>query len=688
MSSKSTNIHGALAQAAKSLQKGQLAETVSICRRILKTHRDQPDALHLMGLTALRQADHERAVALIEKALLNGPQNISFQINLSEAYGGLGDYDKAVSTLRQALQVEPDRAEAHCSLGNALLGMEQPENALASYARAIELNAQLAPAYYNMGNAHFALGDFDSAIAAYRKAAEIRPEFSDAHFNLGNALSAKDELLAAVNAYEAALGTEPKFAKCWYNLGNALRKLGRLETARRSYEKAVEYDASLTAAHVHLGTIAKLQGRLTAALKELDLCIERDPSDSLALAERAHVLLLQGRKEDAIEGYRRAIAAEPRFAWAHIGLSTALAEDRRPREAHAASLRAIELRRTYAQAFLGRESAGRILVLKGIGDSYFVAGRGDTVRVVAGMANAFDQFDRGQFELSSFYLDGLPVGDEQAAVPVCDLIYNAIGDPDAMPECHEAATRIAAAISVPLLNRPTAVEMTRRQRLSQSLDGIDGLFAAKTVSLNLPVNMRDVARQLEDAGIAFPVLARRAGAHNTETLEKCEDVAALTRFVAGQDSRAISITEFVDYATDTGDYIKMRFHVIEGVLYPNHLWVSPNWKIMGGRELKQHMRANAWMLDASQQFCETPEDYLGRDAYAALAQVHARLPLDYFGIDFTRLRDGRILIFEANSVMRVAPESAGEFSFRNDCLRAISQATRALPEKYVGAREA
>jgi glutathione synthase/RimK-type ligase-like ATP-grasp enzyme len=64
---------------------------------------------------------------------------------------------------------------------------------------------------------------------------------------------------------------------------------------------------------------------------------------------------------------------------------------------------------------------------------------------------------------------------------------------------------------------------------------------------------------------------------------------------------------------------------------------------------------------------------------AAIEAVGHRLGLDYAGIDFAVLRDGRAVVFEANATMLVHPEDAnGEFAYKNPYAARIFAAFQAM----------
>jgi glutathione synthase/RimK-type ligase-like ATP-grasp enzyme len=66
----------------------------------------------------------------------------------------------------------------------------------------------------------------------------------------------------------------------------------------------------------------------------------------------------------------------------------------------------------------------------------------------------------------------------------------------------------------------------------------------------------------------------------------------------------------------------------------------------------------------------------------ALAAIGRRLGLDYGGIDFGLLPDGRIVVFEANATMLVHPEHAPALAYRNDAVAAIQAAFETMLARH------
>ena len=76
---------------------------------------------------------------------------------------------------------------------------------------------------------------------------------------------------------------------------------------------------------------------------------------------------------------------------------------------------------------------------------------------------------------------------------------------------------------------------------------------------------------------------------------------------------------------------------------------------------------------------EDPEAALGQRAWAAITAIGERLDLDYCGLDFSVLPDGRVLVFEANATMLAHPEApGGPLAHKNPAIEKIFAAFRAM----------
>ena len=102
---------------------------------------------------------------------------------------------------------------------------------------------------------------------------------------------------------------------------------------------------------------------------------------------------------------------------------------------------------------------------------------------------------------------------------------------------------------------------------------------------------------------------------------------------------------------------------VDGQAFPYHLAIANDWLVHYGAA---QMEDDAARQAEERRFLEDPAASLGKPALAAIVEVGRRLGLDYAGIDFSVLPDGRAVVFEANATMLVHPEEAdGEFAYKN-----------------------
>ncbi len=85
-----------------------------------------------------------------------------------------------------------------------------------------------------------------------------------------------------------------------------------------------------------------------------------------------------------------------------------------------------------------------------------------------------------------------------------------------------------------------------------------------------------------------------------------------------------------------------------------HLAISSQWMV---HYFSAEMTAAPWKIDEERRFLEDSRAALGERAMNAIAAIGRRLDLDYAGIDYTVLADGRVLVFEANATMLVHRET-------------------------------
>lgn len=340
---------------------------------------------------------------------------------------------------------------------------------------------------------------------------------------------------------------------------------------------------------------------------------------------------MKGDAEAAARWYRLVLAIDPNVAIAYQNLAAIHASAGRIAEAQAYRAKAYDIQRVFVEC--AGEPVRSVLILctgKGSGNVPFDA-----------------LFPASTCCRIKYAIDYAP-DDEDTRLPRYDLVFNAIGDPDVAASLLDRLRRFEARCERPLLNPPKAVERTFRDRLPGLLGDLDGVATAACVRAEtLPATRDALIERLAAGGLALPLLARPAATHGGEGLARCDSLDGLEARLQTLDGTHY-LTAFFDYRSPDGYYRKYRMIFVDRQPYPYHLAISPDWMV---HYFSADMEPHAWKLDEERRFLDDPDAALGDVPMNAIAAIGRRLDLDYGGIDFTLLPDGRVFVFEANATM-------------------------------------
>jgi hypothetical protein len=116
--------------------------------------------------------------------------------------------------------------------------------------------------------------------------------------------------------------------------------------------------------------------------------------------------------------------------------------------------------------------------------------------------------------------------------------------------------------------------------------------------------------------------------------------------------------------------------MIDGAIYPLHLAISRNWKV---HYFTADMADQPGHRSEEARFLEDMPSALGETAMAALQRIKEALGLDYAGVDFAIGADGKLLLFEANATMVIAPPGQDErWAYRRAAIGKVLDAVTAM----------
>jgi tetratricopeptide (TPR) repeat protein len=437
------------------------------------------------------------------------------------------------------------------------------------------------------------------------------------------------------------------------DIGEARRLTGEGDevAAQRAWLAVLRADPTSLEGLLEIARLALRGGFRSAARTAYEQAIFCHPGDATARVNLGNLLLETGELEAAQAQFAAAVNAAPALAAAHQGLARALTALGNPIGAQPHWRAGFAAGAAMPQPYRGGGTGVRLLLL---------------VSTAGGNIPTRALLDDRVFAVTALYPEH---HDRAAPVPAHDLIFNAIGDADLCGAALEAAEQIVAASTKPVLNPPAAVARTGRAEIARRLAGQKDAVVPAIRAIGR-------AQLLEAPDLGFPILVRAAGFNTGQHFLRVEhpaDLAAAVAELPGDDLLAI---EPLDARSQDGRFRKYRVMSIGGRLYPIHLAVSGHWKV---HYFSADMAALPQARAEEQAFLDDMAGVLGPRAMAALTALFAELGLDYAGADFALAPDGRLMLFEANAGMVIAPPGPEPmWDYRRAAIGAALEAVRAM----------
>jgi superkiller protein 3 len=150
------------------------------------------------------QGHLEHAIAELEAARAEYPDNVTVLTELGAALAAAGRPVDGERVLRRALRLDPECSESHHHMGVLLLkrGLYRP--AVSALRRALELDDRSAESYFYLGEGLNQLGEVDAALAALERAVQYQPTNARAYFTMGILYDRKHLRQEAATMYRKA----------------------------------------------------------------------------------------------------------------------------------------------------------------------------------------------------------------------------------------------------------------------------------------------------------------------------------------------------------------------------------------------------------------------------------------------------------------------------------------------------
>ncbi|MBW8001345.1 MAG: tetratricopeptide repeat protein [Planctomycetes bacterium] len=168
-------------QAAGFLQE-QLSETIE---QLLKDFPGDEEITQLAARFHNQLNRPYKAMALLEQGLKYHPKSFNLCNMMGDTAFKKGEYDKAVTYWTRALKITPREIKLHEKIADALILSGEYNEAATRLEVKIKLLSPSGRSYYLLGQAYFQLKEYEKAKQSYQKAKEFNPENIKIDLGLG-----------------------------------------------------------------------------------------------------------------------------------------------------------------------------------------------------------------------------------------------------------------------------------------------------------------------------------------------------------------------------------------------------------------------------------------------------------------------------------------------------------------------
>ena len=193
--------------------KGLYSEATQLFTVYTGTHPENPWGHYMLGMSAWKTGEHEKAVNAFDQALQLDPSHRKSLFNSSRVLLETGRPEEALERIEKALALEPMSGEGLRLLGRARYELGNVDEAIDAYHRALSIDDRDVWSLNNLGLIYIQQGRSNEAIPPLARAVELRSNAPVFQNNLAMALERSGYPTAAAKAYEAAIAVDSTYGK-------------------------------------------------------------------------------------------------------------------------------------------------------------------------------------------------------------------------------------------------------------------------------------------------------------------------------------------------------------------------------------------------------------------------------------------------------------------------------------------
>jgi tetratricopeptide (TPR) repeat protein len=253
-------------------RKGDYRNAVAALQRALAENPNDTEATQLVGLSLYLSNKPAEAIPYLAKVQSWYPSaSVDASYILGVAYIQTKDYASARRAFAKMFQVPPDSAAAYLFTARLLLRLDFAPVAEEYGKKALELDAKLPLAHQVLGELYLYANKLPEATAQFEQEIAVNPGNPAAYYKLADAYSRAQKFDEAEKLLQRSIWLDATASGPYVLLGKVLEKKGETELAVRALQRALAMDPNNSVAHHLLGQSYRALGRMEDAERELKM---------------------------------------------------------------------------------------------------------------------------------------------------------------------------------------------------------------------------------------------------------------------------------------------------------------------------------------------------------------------------------------------------------------------------------
>lgn len=208
--------------------------------RLLQITPDHWIANHYLGYCYYLQKNYNKAIPLLEKAILLNPNKFSYETKGWAEYN-TKNFVQAIRDFTNQIELEPSNSTGYYNRGSAKSEINDFYGAKADYEKAINLSPDFSMAHNNLGWLYFEKKEYKKAINQLDKAIEFDNKNYIAYDSRAETKFMLNDYLGAISDCNMAIELNPQLANSYLIRGRSNFRLGTKTKACEDWSLAGQY---------------------------------------------------------------------------------------------------------------------------------------------------------------------------------------------------------------------------------------------------------------------------------------------------------------------------------------------------------------------------------------------------------------------------------------------------------------